>query len=466
MNKPDANVIAAMNACAAHAQNLLDSAIAVQALGNHNIAYHLAALSLEELGRRRLIAMQSMIERGDDKGAWQKKALQDHVKKLFWCFYGYADISDAVDQAKFFELSQLATSIHANRLAGLYVDDGDDTLRIPSQAISCKQSGDLIDYAKLILERVVREIPRDHIPQEEIELQSWFLSAFDDPERRKRLLMPEAFAKLKEMGDATAWTRQMKSDIEREEADLRAIAEAELRRGYDPSRNGTKDKWKIQCRVETHAHSLRPSPLKLWNNHVSWIKLSVAQGAKTKTELVVDLILGDEVPLTGVWDFGFSLAKLLIVALNLATSGFWWWVLPRHKSRYYEKIADLENKALLQLDRTDFRFFDDRRPPLTDAHVSWLVNCFAALPTPKETERHAAYHYYLGGLMFLSLSDIHWRCEDQAFGNFVQALKLIMAEANYQHPAETLNKAAGRLLKEKYPALDEQEHQALGSVLN
>ena len=54
MNKPDANVIAAMNACAAHAQNLLDSAIAVQALGNHNIAYHLAALSLEELGRRRL----------------------------------------------------------------------------------------------------------------------------------------------------------------------------------------------------------------------------------------------------------------------------------------------------------------------------------------------------------------------------------------------------------------------------
>jgi hypothetical protein len=45
---PDASAIEAMQACIDHARALLESARAVQAIGHSNVAYHLAALTLEE----------------------------------------------------------------------------------------------------------------------------------------------------------------------------------------------------------------------------------------------------------------------------------------------------------------------------------------------------------------------------------------------------------------------------------
>src|SRR5271170_7481911 len=56
------NKIAAMQACIEHARALLESARAVQEVGHPNIAYHLAALTLEELGRRELIALQTITD--------------------------------------------------------------------------------------------------------------------------------------------------------------------------------------------------------------------------------------------------------------------------------------------------------------------------------------------------------------------------------------------------------------------
>jgi len=48
----DEKTIAAMKACIDHARALLDSARAVQAANHPNVAYHLAALALEEIGRQ------------------------------------------------------------------------------------------------------------------------------------------------------------------------------------------------------------------------------------------------------------------------------------------------------------------------------------------------------------------------------------------------------------------------------
>jgi len=56
----DEKIVAAMAACVTHARDLLSSARAVQAAGRSNIAYHLAALALEELGRRELLGVQSV----------------------------------------------------------------------------------------------------------------------------------------------------------------------------------------------------------------------------------------------------------------------------------------------------------------------------------------------------------------------------------------------------------------------
>jgi AbiV family abortive infection protein len=86
----DEKTIAAMKACIDHARALLDSARAVQAANYPNVAYHLAALALEEIGRRELIGVQSLAARRPDPPAWTAKHTQDHIKNLFWCFFGGA----------------------------------------------------------------------------------------------------------------------------------------------------------------------------------------------------------------------------------------------------------------------------------------------------------------------------------------------------------------------------------------
>ena len=43
--------------------------------------YHLATLSLEELGKAQLIGMRSFAK--DDADSWYGKQFEDHIKKLF-----------------------------------------------------------------------------------------------------------------------------------------------------------------------------------------------------------------------------------------------------------------------------------------------------------------------------------------------------------------------------------------------
>jgi AbiV family abortive infection protein len=343
MVAPDANLITALSACAVHARHLLESAESVQAKGFPNIAYHLATLALEELGRRELIQVHSMS--AEHKGEGQRTRVKDdHVKKLFWCFYRLSTFEQITSQAEFFRTREDANIVHEHRVRGLYVDYSDRGLSIPSEAISSEQADNLIRLAATALDVAEAERPRDDVPEEERALQSWFLNAFDEPQLRNRILTESSFAKLRELRDVSKWTQWLKSEIEHDAAQMQALAEAEIRR-LEEGRlgDGSQDKWRVQFRVETHAHSLRREPFKEWNANMRWIKLNPVQGQRNKSELIVDLILGSNVPVQGLFDFGLSLARHLIVALNLATSGFWWWVLPRHKTHYYDRIVDLES---------------------------------------------------------------------------------------------------------------------------
>lgn len=58
--KRDEALVKAMDACVEHARDLLSSAQAVMLAGHPNIAYHLAALALEEIGRRALLGVQAV----------------------------------------------------------------------------------------------------------------------------------------------------------------------------------------------------------------------------------------------------------------------------------------------------------------------------------------------------------------------------------------------------------------------
>ncbi|MGD0421078.1 MAG: hypothetical protein ABSA68_16095 [Xanthobacteraceae bacterium] len=347
-----------------------------------------------------------------------------------------------------------AADIHANRIAGLYVENSGDGLNIPSQAISPRQSQAIIKYAEALVSLAESEKPREDIPQEEADLQIWFLKAFDDPEMRKRMFTIGTIAKLKELNDIHEWARSLKAEIEANDEQMKLVAERELRRGPKSPSQATKERWKLSLRIETASHSIRSAPLKQWNDGVNWIKLAPQQGAKKKEQLRIEITLGDDVPAAALWGLGFGLSLQFLIAINMATSGFWWWPPAPNQRRFCETITDLENHLGVELEAGGFQVFPEKREALTDVHVRSILICFTCLPHPHDQPRAQAYINYLGGLNFLALNCIQWRCEAQAFGNFLASFNLLMVEASYPRQSETTFDAIRRYLQEQYPAFD------------
>jgi AbiV family abortive infection protein len=249
--KPDKQLVEALGACVAHARDLVDAAKTVQNIGRSNIAYHLATLALEEMGKRELYGIQAAATAVGEPPQWQIRATDDHKAKLFWCFYGLGQIPDIVDQQQFFEMRATAADIHSNRIAGLYVENGDRGLNVPSQAISPQQAQALISYAETVITYAESQRPREEIPQEDVDLQVWFLNAFDDPEKRNRILTVGSLEKLTQLNDVREWTRSVKAENETQDEQMRLLAERELARGPKTPGQVTKDKWKITLKIAT-----------------------------------------------------------------------------------------------------------------------------------------------------------------------------------------------------------------------
>ena len=453
----DEKTVHAMQACVDHARALLDSARAVRAAGHHNIAYHLATLVLEEIGRRELIAVQSLASQQALPPAWPERHSQDHIKKLFWAFFGGSFVHEEISGKKLEEFSVLAETIHATRLAGLYVDAREDGLSIPQQAITPEECDRLIDLAEARLGMAESEKRRTHVGDEELELQTWFLTAAEDPEKTRLIFSKGSMAKLGELKDARAWAQWLKDQFDTADATARLAAEEELRRSKDLPGTGTKPKWKIRVKILSASHSIRPKALSAWNKQVEWLKL-VSVGKK---ELIFELILKDNVPVEALWWFGWGLARHFVVALNIGSMGFWWWRLPEQISRFYESIEDLDKRMKIFVERSPALKIDwGPNRVLTEEDLHRVALCMAALPGPHKRDQHKAYNYYIGGLTFLSLNDIHWQCESTVFGNFLECLKAMMEEEGDWKPDSSFKEAVLRFLDDMFPGMDERERFA------
>ena len=90
-NLPDripSNVQATIDGCVAHAGDLLTAAKTVLAQKLPHIAYHLATLALEEIGKAGIIGMTHIAAEDGVYPSWMGKHADDHVKKLFWAIWG------------------------------------------------------------------------------------------------------------------------------------------------------------------------------------------------------------------------------------------------------------------------------------------------------------------------------------------------------------------------------------------
>jgi AbiV family abortive infection protein len=116
--KPPA--LKAMEACRNHAKDAFEGAKLLRQSGKPNLAYHLATIALEELGKSQLIGMRSFAK--DEADSWYSKQIDDHVKKLFWALWGQFLGTNRPDPKEIERIRGTATIIHENRLRGLYVD--------------------------------------------------------------------------------------------------------------------------------------------------------------------------------------------------------------------------------------------------------------------------------------------------------------------------------------------------------
>ena len=341
---------------------------------------------------------------------WPTKNTQDHVKKLFWCFFG-GFFSEKITRDRLDEMKGLAQHIHDKRLAGLYVGQDSDGLSIPSEAISPDEAQNLIGLADARMQLAESAKLREKLEQEEIEQQAWFSQkASDDPEKRKLIMSRGSLAKLAELKDAGTWVKWLKEQFDKAEVEGREAAKRELERSQNLPKEGTKDKWRLRVRILCASHSIRPSVLAAWNKQTPWIRLIAVSGKKN--ELLVEFTLKDNVPVEALWYFGWGLARQFVVALNIATMGFWWWRMPEHIDRYYDFILDLESGQELAIHRVPSLKIDWERIVFYHSkiwHLSWRASprCRGRV----DQLQHAPYNYYIGGLTFLSLNDIHWQNE-------------------------------------------------------
>ena len=288
----------------------------------------------------------------------------------------------------------MATLIHSTRLAGLYVENGEDGLSIPEEAISVEQCRNLIELATGRLGMAEAEGFRDQIPEAEIELQSWFLRSTEDTEKRRTIFSGGSVAKLAELKDARAWVTWLKEQFDKADAESRDAVEEELRRSRNLPTEGKKDKWRLRIRVISASHSLRGKELTKWNKSVDWIRLAVAK----KNELIFELILKDNIPVEALWYFGWGIARHFVVALNIGTMGFWWWRMPEQISRYYDSLHDLETNMEVGVDRSPALRVDwGENRVLTAEDLDRVAACFAALPGPHERDQHTAFNHSSAG---------------------------------------------------------------------
>lgn len=178
-----------MQACHQNAEKLLMAAKATAIPGSYHIAYHLAVLALEEIGKSSLIFMDALNPRPetDEERRSPMKWVDDHERKLFWAIW-LPQRHDLADWQSIPEALEMARDIHERRLNTLYVDPSN----VNADSISEERGQRLISAteARLNIERL-KEF--NDLEPEKQELLQWFFIASEDPQLRPMIFSKGSF---------------------------------------------------------------------------------------------------------------------------------------------------------------------------------------------------------------------------------------------------------------------------------
>ncbi|MCJ7647683.1 MAG: AbiV family abortive infection protein [Candidatus Lokiarchaeota archaeon] len=406
--------------CLNNSRELLESAKILFENKRYNHSYHLVTLALEEIGKSEIVLIDQLPPVKDRNKSY-KGHLDDHIKKLFWAFFGPMFGAEVITKESLENTEGLATKIHNQRMQGLYVDVENDVLSIPQNIDLQEETKRLIS---LVESRLDLEIYQKQFTtyQAEPEILQWFISATDDDEKRKGIMSHNSMKKLVELGNVKDWIKWLKELYEKADEDNKNFLETELKKEVDINKMN-EPKWKVKFRLFSDSHKIKQKELNEWNEYFPYIKLNNVPDNKHKQEILVEILAPKSVHIKQVFNYCWLIQRTFLLAINIGTFGFFWWDIPKYRNKFYESAYDIENKAPFEMEIRPALKIDWRKDKLSSNELKMIALCFSQIPKIKLAENENPFNYYFGGLVFLGLNNLNFRCEDQSYMNFYLCFK-------------------------------------------
>ena len=447
-----------------NAEALVNSAKTLEGTSTAHIRYNLAALAIEEVGKVVIFLMNAFGSTSDEDDDPRSISTDDHVKKLF-----YAIFSPLIDQGqitkKYIESNrELARRIHNRRLESLYTDPQNPLL--PQDRMVEEEANSLVSFCERMI-KMEKDVELSDVPDESrLEAIQWFHTASDDPEKRRYFFSKGSLDKLAELGNLLEWMKWHRQEFTNVEEESRELLQKELQKEPIDGIEGDEPRWKVKFRIYSESHSIPQKALNAWNRHYEFImKL---HSSNKRNELICEFILPKSVPLRALWDVALGRCKDFVAALNIATSGLFWWHIDKDVARFYEKIWDLENDDTeVKIDisprlRVDWGHCSLKKENLS---ITQLVFGYLLKDIRFTPSKRIAIENYLTGLALLSKNDIHLRLEPNAFSFFFTALKTLLLATGDWDGVTDLKSAAAAQLSEFFPTKNLNDYIEWGMQL-
>jgi AbiV family abortive infection protein len=322
----------AIYACLENAEKLLSAARNSALPGSYHIAFHLATMPLEEIGKSSMIFLDALGRKtpwGEEQPRTPLKWIDDHERKLFWAIWlpGRENLRDL---HKIPAAMEFARSIHKDRLDTLYVDPSN--LDFPT--ISEEGAMNIIAAVKARpnMERL-KEFRA--MGKEEQDLMHWFFAAMDDPHLKPMMFSKGSLDKQAEFGDDFgAWMKWLRDTFAEADRQSMELTNLEMKGKLAEGAEGWENKFEMKIRLRSWSHSIRQNQFREWNAGIEKIKI---KSGSDRNEIVLTLFVPKKVVLRDLWNMGWQNTYILVTALNIGTMGFFWWYTPEYISRYFEK---------------------------------------------------------------------------------------------------------------------------------
>ena len=437
-----------LKACLENAERLVASAKAVANVpDSHHVAYHLAVLALEEIGKATLIFQESLDPKPlprDPVGEPRSPLdwMEDHERKLFWALWLPAN-EGLLDWRTIPEFMEFAKQIHQRRLHSLYFHP-----RFPDarRKIKAEDAHRLIGLAEVRLEMEKAKKYRELSDEDKADMQ-WFFAASADPQIKTWIYSKTSLEKQAEFAnERNGWIKWLRGIVEESQRAAAELAKKEMERVKPEGDDRHDDKWLFKMRLKSWSHSIRANQLTKWNEGIDKIKLFTTDD---RHELIVQFIMPKSITFQEIWPAGMQQCMIFVTALNIATSGFFWWYVPTFISRFHESIIDVETNSGIDLDRMpQLKIQWPHQALKEELLLQHLAIVFSFVARADDLQREA-YARYFRALAMMAKNDIFFQFEHHLVDEFISSFEMAMqGYGDWNGDPATFDATAAELFKD------------------